>query len=68
MSLPLILQSPAPAGGGTTVVETTVRLAPDQMELIGNQINGAALWMSAFYCVLLVAVGALLYVRLIGGR
>ena len=49
-------------------VPQTVQLTAEQMAQIGAQINGAALWISAFLAVLLVAIGALMYVSLIGGR
>lgn len=62
----LFLQSTVPEETTSTAVE--VRLSPDQMQAIGEQINGTAIWTSAFLCVVLVALGALVMVTLVSGR
>ncbi len=63
-----LLQTAAPQSAASSASALTVKLTDEQMAQIGAQINGAALFVAAFLAVGLVALGAMLYVTLIGGR
>jgi hypothetical protein len=63
-----LLQTAAPDPSLCSASPCLVKLTDEQMAQIGAQINGAALFVAAFLAVGLAALGAILYVTLIGGR
>lgn len=63
--IPLPLQTTAPE---TTTPPQRVELSPEQMAQIGDQINGAAYWVSGFLAVGIFALGIVMLVVVLGGR
>lgn len=66
VALSLLLLSTVPET--TTSTAQVVELSPEQFQALGEQINGAAYGVMGFLAIVVLCLGAMVFIQAVGGR